>query len=313
MKISILGAAGFIGTNLVMSLISDKSNDILAVDESLDYFDDCVKESNVHLCECKFLGTTNFKTYLKGQDVVYHLISTNNPTYSNHDIGKDIVDNIMISINILEACVCNDIKKVIFISSGGTVYGDKVTCPISEDAITNPINTYGIQKLTIEKLFYLYNHIYGLDYSIVRLANPYGPHQRPNGKQGVISTFTYKALKNESLTVYGDGSVIRDYIYIEDAVNGIVKIANSCNNKKVFNLGSGTGVSINQIIEILKKIIGKNIPVNYIESRSVDVPVNVLDVTRYKELFDITGFRTLEEGIGLTMDYFKSLEKINDA
>ena len=312
MKIAILGAAGFIGTNLTMALMSDKSNDILAVDESLNYFDNCIKQSNICIRECKFHDKTNFKVLLKKQDMVYHLISTNNQTYSNHDIGKDIVDNIMISINILEACVINKIKKVIFISSGGTVYGDKVICPIAESAVTNPINTYGIQKLTIEKLFYLYNHIYGLDYSIVRMSNPYGPHQRPNGKQGVITTFTYKAMRNDTLTVYGDGNVIRDYIYIEDAVDGIIKIAESCNNERVYNLGSGTGVSVNQIIGILEKMLEKNIHVNYIDSRSVDVPVNFLYVTKYKELFGISGFKTVEEGIRLTMEYFKSLEKADD-
>lgn len=306
MKIAILGAAGFIGTNLIISLIRDVSNKILAVDESVLYFGECIKASNVCLCECSFRPETDFEDLLAGQDIVYHLVSTNNPAYSNLSIGKDIADNVLISVNILEACVKNHIKKVIFISSGGTVYGDKAACPIRENEITNPINTYGIQKLTIEKLFYLYHYMYGLDYTIIRLANPYGPHQRPNGQLGVVTTFVYKAMKNEPLIVYGDGSVIRDYIYIDDAITGIVALSDGKYDEKVFNLGSGKGTSINQVIEVIKKTLHKDIDIRYVEKRAVDVQINVLDVTRYKQIFGINHFITLEEGIGLTAEYLKN-------
>ena len=305
MRAAILGAAGFIGTNLIMSLMRDTANDILAVDESESYFGECVKAPNVRLCECSFRAETDFKPLLAGREIVYHLISTNNPTCSNHNIGKDIADNILISINILEACVASRVGKVVFISSGGTVYGDRVVCPIKENAVTNPINTYGIQKLTIEKLFYLYHHMHGLDYAIVRLANPYGPHQRPNGRLGVVTTFAYKALKNETLTVYGDGNVIRDYIYINDAVDGIIRIAGNKSDEKVFNLGSGKGTTVNQVIKIIRQTLGRDVAVEYIAGRSVDVPANVLDISKYKAAFGVDQFISLEKGIGLTMDYLQ--------
>lgn len=305
MKVAILGAAGFIGTNLMISLMRDVSNDILAVDESKGYFSESVRSPHVRLCECSFHAETDFKSLLAGQEIVYHLVSTNNPTCSNLNIGKDIADNILISINILEACAANHVRKVIFISSGGTVYGDRVVCPIKESAVTNPINTYGIQKLTIEKLFYLYHHMHGLDYSIVRLANPYGPHQRPNGRLGVVTTFAYKALRNEVLTVYGDGNVVRDYIYIDDAVDGIIRIANDKSDEKIFNLGSGKGTRVNQVISIIQKILGKDVAVDYVASRSVDVAVNILDVTKYRTVFGVGDTTSLEKGIGLTLDYLK--------
>lgn len=305
MRISVLGAAGFIGTNLIMSLMRNSSHEILAVDESESYFNTCIRTQNVHWCTCRFCTQTDFHKLLAGQEIVYHLISTNNPTCSNHNIGKDIAENVLISINILEACVANHVKKIIFISSGGTVYGNQVVCPIKEDTMTNPINTYGIQKLAIEKLFYLYHHMYGLDYSIVRLANPYGPHQRPNGRLGVVTTFVYRALKEQVLTVYGDGNVIRDYIYIDDAVNGIIRIAENESSEKIFNLGSGKGTSINQVIKIIQRILDKKVVVEYIEGRSVDVPANVLDVTKYKMTFGVNKFISLENGIALTMNYLK--------
>lgn len=106
----------------------------------------------------------------------------------------------------------------------GQVYGKEVDCPLKEKTATNPISSYGVQKVTIEKLLYLYRYMYGLDYRIIRLANPYGPYQRPNGVLGAVTTFTYKALKGDKIVVYGDGSVVRDFIYIDDAIRAIMKI-----------------------------------------------------------------------------------------
>lgn len=306
MKIIILGAAGFIGTNLAFHFLKT-NNEITLVDEKMEYFSNIPVAENVKKICVKFdAENVNFDELLKGQDLVYHLISTNNPTTSNKNIGKDLTDNIEISIKLLEACVKNQVKRVIFISSGGTVYGPDAICPIKEEDVTNPINTYGIQKLTIEKLLYLYEYMYNLDYRVVRLSNPYGPYQRPNGKLGVITTFIYKALNNETIFVYGDGSVIRDYIYIGDAIRGIVTIADDESEHKVYNLGSGVGTSVNDIIKIIERLTGKKLDVKYIAKRSVDVPVNVLDVGRFNSLRgeDILNV-SLEEGIKETITFFQ--------
>ena len=309
MNIVILGAAGFIGTNLAMHLSTKYNNIVTLVDEKKEYFAQMPEMKNAKEVYVKFNEDTNFDHLFEGQDIVYHLISTNNPTTSNKNISKDLTDNVTISINLLEACVRNKIKKVVFISSGGTVYGPDVSMPINESSDTNPINTYGIQKLTIEKLLYLYGYMHGLDYRIVRLSNPYGPYQRPNGKLGVVSTFIYKALKGEKITVYGDGTVVRDYIYIDDAIKGIELIANSETEEKIFNLGSGKGTSVNEIIEIITKVLKLRVDVEYIEKRSVDVPINVLDISRVEKLYgrDIK-IKSLEEGMEKTKDFFVEKE-----
>lgn len=153
-------------------------------------------------------------------------MSTTVPTTSNQHISQELVSNVIFSANLFEACIRCDVKKVVFVSSGGTVYGKEVDCPLKEKTATNPISSYGVQKITIEKLLYLYRYMYGLDYRIIRLANPYGPYQRPNGVLGAVTTFTYKALKGDEITVYGDGSVVRDFIYIDDAIRAIMKIVN---------------------------------------------------------------------------------------
>ena len=193
--------------------------------------------------------------------------------------------NIVVTSKLLDACVRTGVSKVVFISSGGTVYGKDVDCPIKENAETNPISSYGLQKITIEKLLYLYSYMHGLDYRVVRLANPYGPYQRPNGVQGAVTTFTYKALAGEEIVVFGDGSIVRDYIFIEDAVRGILDISEGLGTHRIYNLGSGYGTSIRQVLETVAEATGCRLNITYREGRSVDVPVNYLDISRYEEDF----------------------------
>lgn len=302
MKITILGAAGFIGTNLAIRL--SKNNDVTVVDQNMIYFDN-MKKLNLQLNYkvAQFSVDFDYNNLLKDTEVLYHLVSTTVPTTSNQHISEELMANVVVTSKILEGCVRNNVKKVVFISSGGTVYGKERFCPIKEDTITNPINSYGIQKLTIEKLLYLYNYLYNLDYRIIRLSNPYGPYQRPNGVLGVVTTFTYKALKNEEIVVYGDGSVIRDFIFIDDAIHGILNIANGNGKYKLYNLGYGKGTSVNQVIQGIENVLNKKLSVRYIDGRKADVPINYLDIGRYEADFGALNPVSLEEGIKKTVDF----------
>lgn len=302
MNITILGAAGFIGTNLAIAL--SKKDKVTVVDQNIKYFETMKKLNlNVVYKVIKFSVDYNYDDLLGDTDVLYHLVSTTVPTTSNQHISEELVSNVVVTSKILEACVRKKVKKVIFISSGGTVYGKGMLCPIKEDTITNPINSYGIQKLTIEKLLYLYNYIYNLDYRIVRLANPYGPYQRPNGVLGVVTTFTYKAIRDEEIVVYGDGTIVRDFIYIDDVVRGILNIANGDGKYKLYNLGYGEGTSVNQVIQCIEKVLNKKLNVSYIDGRKADVPVNYLDIGRYETDFGELHPLSLKEGISKTVDF----------
>lgn len=302
MNITILGAAGFIGTNLAIAL--SKRDSVMVVDQDMNYFDNMKKlKLNVKYKVAKFSVDYDYDDLLEDTDVLYHLVSTTVPTTSNQYISEELVANVVVTSKILEACVRKKVKKVVFISSGGTVYGKEMTCPIHENTITNPISSYGIQKLTIEKLLYLYNYLYNLDYRIIRLANPYGPYQRPNGVLGVVTTFTYKAIKNEEIVVYGDGSVVRDFIYIDDAIRGIINIANGEGKYKLYNLGYGKGTSVNQVIQCIENVLQKNLSVKYIEGRKADVPINYLDISRYESDFGMLHPLNLEDGISKTVNF----------
>lgn len=307
MKILLLGAAGFIGTNLTIELAKKTEDEITLVDRSKAFFKPIVDMNlnNVRILEADLTVDMDFDSILKEQEVVYHLVSTTVPTTSNQHISQELVSNVVFSANLFEACIRCGVKKVVFVSSGGTVYGKEVDCPLKEKTATNPISSYGVQKITIEKLLYLYRYMYGLDYRIIRLANPYGPYQRPNGVLGAVTTFTYKALKGDEITVYGDGSVVRDFIYIDDAIRAIMKIVNGENKHRTFNLGCGYGTSIKQVLETIEKALGIKLNVSYLEGRKVDVPVNYLDISRYEKYYGALNPISLEDGIRKTADFMK--------
>lgn len=305
MKITILGAAGFIGTNLALKLLED-NHDLLLIDEKEEYF----VNNPVSCCEGVTTAAIDYTTLygldklIQDSDIIYHLISTTNPTTSNKNINDEISVNISDSIKILDVCVKAKVKRVIFISSGGTVYG-KGQCPLSETDSTDPITSYGIQKLAIEKLLFLYNHIYGLDYRIVRLSNPYGPYQRPNGKLGAVTTFTYQAINDAEIKVYGDGSVVRDYIYIDDAVNAIINITFRDCEYKLYNVGSGVGISLNELLALIAEVVGETLTITYSGNRSVDLKENYLNVERYENEMGRIVHTDLKNGIKKTADFLR--------
>lgn len=307
MNIAILGGAGFIGTNLTIELSKDKDNFITVIDREERYFNTIGSFGleNVSFMEAPFLIDADFDKQVSGQDIVYHLASTVIPGNSNKNVPAELEANIIATARLLDACVQQNVKKVVFISSGGAVYGKKGECPIQEDTVTYPITSYGIQKLTIEKLLYLYRYQNALDYRVIRLANPYGPYQRPNGKLGVVTTFVYNALTDGKLKVFGDGSVVRDFIYIKDAIRGIGNIVKGENELRVFNLGSGKGSSVNDVISAIRNTIRKDLEVEYIDARKTDVPVNYLDISRYEKCYGKLDPISLEEGIVKTAQFMK--------
>lgn len=307
MNVLIFGAAGFIGTNLTKHLLADMNNHLTLVDKDISYFGNLTEseKNKVRIVESNFTEKTDFELLMKDQDIIYHLISTTVPSTSNQHIPQEITANVVVTAKLLEACVKQAVKKVIFISSGGTVYGKDVESPISEDSVTLPISSYGLQKLSIEKLLYLYQYMYGLDYRVIRLANPYGPYQRPNGVLGAVTTFTYKALNDEPIKVYGDGTVIRDFIYIDDAIKAIKNISTSDHGPLIYNVGSGRGTSIKSVLETVANSLGKKLQIDFLPSRKVDVPVNYLNISRYENIFGSLVAVPLSAGIVKTAEFLQ--------
>lgn len=305
MKYLVLGGAGFLGKNLCIKLLKDENASVVSYDRNyvqLTNFEN-VNTINFKSIQGNFETIENCDKLVEGFDVIFHLISSTVPGSKNNNIQLEMESNILPSLKILDSCIKYKCK-LIFISSGGTVYGKTGEKSINENFPTNPICHYGIQKLIIEKYILLYKQLYDLDCRIIRLSNPYGPYQSPNSGQGAITTFVYNAINNIEINILGDGNIVRDYIYVDDAIQGIINISNDKGEFVLFNLGSGNGKSLIQIIQIIEKILQKNCKVNYLEKRNVDVPYNVLNVDRYKKVCKVYDMIDLKEGIEKLVKYF---------
>ena len=304
-KVCLIGGAGFIGTNIALSL--DGKADLKLVDRDAANMQRLKKllKSDAEFQTGNLCRDMDLDALVKGTDTLFHLVSTTKPANANQDIPGEIQDNIVFTSRLLEACVRNKVKKIVFFSSGGTIYGRDAECPIKEDAETKPISSYGMHKLAIEKMLYLYNYLYGIDNRVIRLSNPYGPYQRPDGQLGVAAAFVYRVLTGTPVEIYGDGSNVRDFIYIDDAVKGIMNVAFGNSRQRVFNLGSGRGTSINDLLETVCRIVGKTADIQYLPERKADVPENILDTERYTSCYGSLAETGLEEGIRMTCDHMR--------
>jgi UDP-glucose 4-epimerase len=185
---------------------------------------------------------------------------------------------------VLDLCVKYRVKKVVFSSSGGAVYGIAKYLPITEEHPTEPLCSYGIVKLAIEKYLYLYHHLFGLQYVSLRMANPYGIRQDPMSAQGIISVLSARMLQKKPLTIWGDGSTIRDFIHIRDVAELFYKVLRS-EVLGVFNVGSGIGVTINDLLTIIPSQLGLEPTIIREPPRNVDVPATILDCAKAKAAF----------------------------
>jgi UDP-glucose 4-epimerase len=305
MKSLVLGGNGFIGVHLVKNLLAARGS-VRVYDRSSNKFDAAPGGAEYVEGELGNLGL--IQEALDGVEVVFHLVSTTLPKTSNDDPIYDVRSNLVDTLQLLEACVEAGVKKVVFASSGGTIYGSPRTVPITEDHPTNPITSYGIVKLAVEKYLGLFHHLHGLDYAALRISNPYGPYQDPRGQQGAIAVFLHRLLTGEPINIWGDGSVVRDYLYVSDLVEALRSAAKTDTRRKVFNVGSGQGASLNDLVAFAAEATGKRPRVEYLPGRALDVPTNVLDVTRAWEDLDWSPCTELIEGMASAWAWIRTLE-----
>ena len=294
MKRLVVGGNGFIGTHLVDRLLDD-GYPLKVYNRGRNRFRE--NPEGVEYVEGELGNHGLIREAVEGIEVVYHFVSTTLPKTSNDDPSYDVRSNLVDTIQLLEACVEAGVRKVIFASSGGTVYGPPKELPIPEDHPTHPISSYGITKLAIEKYLGLFRHLHGLDYVALRISNPYGPYQDPRGQQGAIGVFLHRIYNGEPVTIWGDGSVTRDYLYISDLVEALVLAAEIETQEKVINVGSGCGFSLNKLLACIAVVVGEQPTVEYLPARALDVPENVLDITRARAALEWSPRTELEEGI----------------
>ena len=213
-----------------------------------------------------------------GAEHVFHLLGGSTPASSSQDPVADLMSGAVASLHLLETCRAAGVRKVVFVSSGGTVYGAAAAVPIAENAPTDPISAYGVSKLVVEKYLRLYRHLHGLDYAVLRVANPFGPWQDPDRRQGVVAALMQAALDGRPAEIWGDGRVVRDYLYAADAAAAIAAAAAYAGSHRVFNVGSGVGRSVLDLVRDVGAVAGgRAVAAHHKPGRATDVPVNVLD------------------------------------
>lgn len=305
LKSLVLGGNGFMGTHLVDGLLED-GHRVRIYDRSPNVFRATPK--GAEYVEGELGDSGLIRAAVEGVEVVFHFVNTTIPKTSNDDPVFDVRSNLIDTLGFLESCVEAGVRKVVFASSGGTIYGQPQSVPIAENHPTEPITSYGIVKLAVEKYLALFEHLHGLDYTALRISNPYGPYQNPGGQQGVVPVFLRRLRAGQPVTIWGDGSVVRDYLYISDLVEALKLAAGSGTRQKVLNVGSGRGTSLNELVAIIARVTGERPEVEYVAGRPLDVPANVLDVTRVRDELGWRPRTGLAEGIERTWDWVRMLE-----
>ncbi|MCG9010302.1 NAD-dependent epimerase/dehydratase family protein [Laribacter hongkongensis] len=236
---------------------------------------------------------------LNGVSTVFHFVSSTVPG-DEVDESHELQQNVFQTLQLLKLCVQEKVQRIVFASSS-SVYGLQEQLPVSESASTDPISSYGIHKLAIEKYLRLYQYQHGLDCKIARLSNPYGPGQSIDGRQGFVAIAIGCILRGEPIAVRGDGEIIRDFVYIDDVVDALLALAVSDSREALFNIGSGMGYSLNEVIARLRALCAIPVEASYAESRFVDIPKSVLDVCRERYVLRKTSKISLECGLAMTL------------
>ena len=284
MQAVVTGASGFIGSHLVDGLLSAGYR-VKALGRHLPGLiaPSAQTHPNLSLVSVSLADRLALQQALEGSELVFHLASGSLPQSSNRDPHADVQLNLLGTLNLLEAARLTGVKRLVMVSSGGTVYGIPQAVPIPETHPTDPICSYGITKLAMEKYVALYRQLHGLEGVVLRVANPFGPRQRLDAAQGVVPVFLGKALRHEPLQIWGDGSTVRDFLDVADVVAALLAVVRYKGAESLFNIGSGQGLSLNQLIALLEQQLNRSLDVQYLPSRGCDVPTNVLCIDRAKE------------------------------
>lgn len=305
-KALVTGGSGFIGTALTRALL-DQGIEV----NNLDFIASRVSDPRLRLFQGSFLDHGLTREALAGVDCVFHLAATTFTREANANPHRDAQENVLGTLSLLDYAIDAQVRRVVFCSSGGTVYGPSDLDLIPETAPTNPISAYGVSKLACEKYMRLYDRASGsgvgggaLSTVTLRVANPYGAGQNVHKAQGALTTFCHRAVTGQPIEIWGDGSVERDYIEVRDVAAALLMAARATDVSGIeINIGSGQGASLNQLIAEITAQRGQPPEVSYQPGRGFDVPRNVLDISRAGALLGWAPQVGLSEGIsGLLAD-----------
>jgi len=281
-RVMVMGGLGFLGSHICRALVArgytvrtfDKFYALRTLVADI--------ESELQIMEGDMSRTEDVLAAIGDAQMIINLIHTTVPGSSMRDPGYDVTSNVAATAKWLARLGETEVQRLFYVSSGGTVYGNPQTAPITEEHPTEPLSSYGITKLSIEKYLALYANSCGVEYRILRPANIYGEGQRLNIGQGVIGVMVDRALRGEPLAVWGTGKRLRDYLHVDDLVSAVMVLMDYQGAEHIFNISSETGRSVRDIIRALQLYGGLEVEVKYIPDRGFDVGDNVLSSARLR-------------------------------
>ena len=308
MNILVTGGAGFIGSNIVDAYLHAGHTVVIVDDLSTGNIENVNPKAKFHRID---LRDPAVETVFKETkiDVINHHAAQMDVRKSVADPKFDASVNILGMLNVMELGVKYGVKKVIFSSTGGAIYGEQDYFPADEQHPLRPLSPYGVTKLATEKYLFYYHAVYGLQHVILRYANIYGPRQNPHGEAGVIAIFADKMLKGEQPVINGDGKQTRDYVYVSDVVRANV-LALTHSSSDIFNIGTGIENDVNTLFRIIKKFSGVACEEKHGEAKIGEQLRSVIDHSKAKKILGWEPTIMLDEGLRRTVEFFR--EKIKD-
>jgi UDP-glucose 4-epimerase len=311
LRVLVTGGAGFIGAGLVERL--------LAEGEEVDVIDDLSSGSLANLGPARAMadGRLSFHRLdirhpgladlIAGRqpEMIFHLAAQADVRVSVEDPALDADINILGSLHVCQAAVAAGTRKVVFAGSGGTLYGVPEVLPVGEGHSRRPVSPYGVAKKAVGDYLHYYREIQGLDYTVLALANVYGPRQDPHGEAGVVAIFGGKLLAGETPTIFGDGEQTRDFVFVDDVVDAFAR-ARHGGSGLLANIGTGTETSVNELFAVMARLTGFTDPATYAPARPGELARSALDPKLVGEELGWKPRHTLEEGLDRTLAWFKA-------
>jgi len=304
MKALVIGGCGFIGSHVVDRLLRN-GHQVRVFDRHEEGFRLALAGVDYHIGD--FTDKIQVADAVRGVDAVFHFVSTTVPSTASLDPQRDVRENLIGTQQLVEVMLDADVTRLLFLSSGGTVYGIPERTPISESHPLRPISAYGITKTAIEHNLEMFRRSAGLRPIIVRASNPFGPRQSHVGVQGVVSTFLNRIANDEPIEIWGDGSVVRDYIDVQDLAD-FCALAGTSDRNGTYNAGSGSGMSLLQLLTAMGEVTQREIVRVFKPARVIDVPVSVLDCAAAERDFGWKAQRDLRTGLQATWNWILSLK-----
>ncbi len=303
-NILVTGGAGFIASHLVDALIA-QGNEVTVVDDLSSGLREYVNPAAAFI-EASVTDSALSDIFFQNRfEIVYHLAAQIDVRKSVEDPMADANINIKGGFNILDNCRKHQVRKLIFASTGGAIYGEADIVPTPESYPENPVSPYGIHKLTFEKYLNYYHQVFGQDYSVLRFANVYGPRQYKGGEAGVLAIFTDKAVAGETCIIFGDGKQTRDFVFVADVVSALLK-AKDVDFPGAINIGTGREATLLEAVAAIEMALGNRLALEYAPAKLGEQRRSALDNTLAKSVLGWQPEYDLESGIAQTIAWAKS-------